>query len=86
MNIRSTILFLLGFLCCIAHANQCYPDAQSAYNALITKQQMTVYTENNFIININTTHPSELISLKAWASNKILIKNPKNQTILLAFV
>lgn len=68
-NITLFLALIFGLFYPTSHANsptpnQCYPDAQSAYNALMTKQQMTAYAENNFVININTAHPSELISLK----------------------
>lgn len=53
-------LFLINF----AYANQCYPDAKSAYNALLAKERYAKAQEENFVININTAHPAELISLK----------------------
>lgn len=52
------------FLASVAHANQCYPDAQSAYQAVLAKERQTKDEQENFVININTAHPSELISLK----------------------
>lgn len=52
------------FLASFAYANQCYPDAQSAYQAVLAKERQAKDEQENFVININTAHPSELISLK----------------------
>ena len=53
------IVAVLGFLINFAHANQCYPDAQSAYQALNAKQTQS---QNNKI-NINTASMGELATL-----------------------
>ena len=53
------IAVVLGFLINFAHANQCYPTAQSAYQAL-----NTTHTQNqNNQININTASMGELATL-----------------------
>lgn len=44
-------------------AHQCYSDAMRAYQALMAQQQATKTALQN-VININTAHPAELMTLK----------------------
>ncbi len=53
------IAAVLGFMINFAHANQCYPTAQTAYQALNAKQAQS---QNNRI-NINTASMGELATL-----------------------
>lgn len=45
-------------------ASQCYPTAQLAYEALLAQEKHAKAQASEFVININTAHPSELVSLK----------------------
>lgn len=64
INFLKIVIIFCGGLLPISYASQCYPDAKTAYNALIAKQKMIEYANDNFMVNINTAHPSQLISLK----------------------
>lgn len=57
-------IVLISCLCFLhsgrAYANQCYPDAKSAYEALMAQESLA----NNGKININTATAAELTTLR----------------------
>lgn len=64
MRLFQCFLLVVAFIFNITHANQCYPDAQSAYQALLAQERAAKAQKSDFVVNINTAHPSELVSLK----------------------
>lgn len=51
-------------------AQQCFFDAQLAYQSLIEKQQQAQLAKQNEVININKASEAELTRLKGIGSNK----------------
>lgn len=61
MRLLQYLLLVLMLMANIAHANQCYPDPKSAYQALMAKESQ-VKTDSEQV-NINTASMGELATL-----------------------
>lgn len=63
MNVKFgnvVLCLVLGVLIQVSYASQCYPDAQSAYQALLTQEKQHAQSDK---ININTASMGELVTL-----------------------